>query len=219
MADTLTLAAARRSDTGKGAARSIRRTGRVPAVIYGHDRPPEPLVVDAAAVERLLAGVHAASTLFDLAVDGGAPVKALIREIQRNPLQQSDILHLDFFEVRANEKVTVEIPIHLTGTADGVRNFGGVLDQVMHKLQIRVLPADLPGSIDLDVTTLGIGKSLFVRDLKLERIEVMHDGSLPICSVVAPRTEEAAPVETAEAPAEPELIRKPKPEEEGETAE
>jgi large subunit ribosomal protein L25 len=82
-----------------------------------------------------------------------------------------------------------------------------------------VLPADLPSSIDLDVTALGIGKSLFVRDVHLERVEILHDPKLPICSVVAPRTEEAPPTATAEAPAEPELIRKPKPEEEGETAE
>jgi len=220
MANSPSIAATRRSDTGKGTARSLRRAGRVPAVIYGHDRSPEPLMVDAAALGRLLASGNAASTIFELAVDGDAPVKALIREIQRNPLRQTDIIHLDFLEIRAHEKITVEVPVHLTGTADGVRNFGGILDQVMHKLQIRVLPADLPASIDLDVTPLGIGKSLFVRDVHIERIEIMHDPKLPICSVVAPRTEEAPPAAAAaEAPAEPELIRKPKPEEEGETAE
>ena len=219
MASSPTIAAARRSGTGKGSARSLRRAGQVPAVIYGHDRAPETLVVDAAALQRLVATGNAASTIFELAVDGGPPVKALIREIQRNPLRQTDIIHLDFFEIRAHEKITVEVPVHLTGTADGVRNFGGILDQVMHKLQIRVLPSDLPSSIDLDVTALGIGKSLFVRDVHLERIEILHDLKLPICSVVAPRTEEAPPAGTAETPAEPELIRKPKPEEEGETAE
>jgi large subunit ribosomal protein L25 len=219
MAQNQTLIAERRPDSGKGAARAHRRAGRVPAVIYGQGRSPEALVVNAAALERFLSAGHAASTIFELSVAGSTPVRALIREIQRNPLRQTDILHLDLLEVRADQKITVEIPVHLSGTADGVRNHGGVLDQVMHKLQIRVLPADLPTSIDLDVTNLAIGKSLFVRDVRLERVEIMHDPGLPICSVVAPRTEEATPAAAAEAPAEPELIRKPKPDEEGEAAE
>ncbi|MDH4348759.1 MAG: 50S ribosomal protein L25, partial [Gemmatimonadota bacterium] len=102
MARSPSIAATRRSGTGKGTARSLRRSGQVPAVIYGHDRAPEPLVVDAAALQRLLATGNAAATIFDLAVDGGEPVKALIREIQRNPLRQTDIIHLDFFEIRAH---------------------------------------------------------------------------------------------------------------------
>lgn len=215
MAQLATLQTERRAQTGKGVARSLRRAGKVPAVIYGHHRAPEALAVDKAALGRLLTGISAGSTILDVSVDGGAPVKVLIREIQRNPLQASDILHLDLYEVSANEKVTVEVSIHLTGTADGVRNHGGVLDQVMHKLQIRVFPADIPASIDIDVTPLAIGKSFFVRDLKLEKVEILNEPNQPICSIVAPRTEEtAAPAAAAEATTEPELIRKPKAEEE-----
>jgi large subunit ribosomal protein L25 len=220
MAQSATLQASRRAGSGKGAARSLRRAGSVPAVIYGHDRPAEALSVDAASLGKLLGSIAAASTILDVAIEGQPPVKALIREIQRHPLRATDILHLDLYEVRADEKITVEVPVHLVGTADGVRNFGGVLDQVLHRLEILVFPADIPSHIEVDVTNLLIGKSIFVRDVKVEKAEVLNAPHLPICSCVAPRTEEvAAPVATAEAPAEPELIRKPKPEEEGEAAE
>lgn len=220
MAQQASLQAEPRSASGKGVARTLRRTGRIPAVIYGHHRAPEALSVDSAAFLKLLSGITAGSTILDVTVGTGTPVKALIREIQRNPLKATDILHVDLYEVSANEKITLEVPVHVTGTADGVRNFGGVLDQVLHKLQIKVFPADIPTSIDVDVTPLGIGKSIFVRDIKVDKVEILNEPSLPICSVVAPRAEEVAtPVATAEAPTEPELIRKPKAEDEAEVKE
>ena len=219
MAQSVTLQATRRTGAGKGAARSLRRSGSVPAVIYGHGRPAESLAVNAATLGKLLGGISAASTILDLTIEGQAPVKALIRDIQRHPLRATDILHLDLYEVRADEKIRVEVPIHLTGTADGVRNFGGVLDQVMHKLEILVFPGDIPAHVDVDVTNLLIGKSIFVRDIKVDKAEILNAPNQPICSCVAPRTEEAPTPVTGEAPAEPELIRKPKPEEEGEGAE
>lgn len=220
MAQQASLQAARRAASGKGVARSLRRTGKIPAVIYGHHRAAETLTVDSAALLKLLSGISAGSTILEVSVDGDAPVKALIREIQRNPLKATDILHVDLYEVSANEKITLEVPVHVVGTADGVRNFGGVLDQALHKLQIRVFPADIPTSIDVDVTALGIGKSIFVRDVKVEKVEILNEPSLPVCSVVAPRAEETVtPAVTAEATAEPELIRKPKAEDEAEAKE
>ncbi len=210
---TAQLTATRRTGTGKGTARTLRRDGRIPAVIYGHHRSPESLALESAAFGKLLSGITAGSTILDVTVDGQAPVKALIREIQRHPLRSTDILHVDLYEISANEKITLEVPVHLTGTADGVRNFGGILDQVLHRIEIRVFPADIPASIDVDVTNLGIGKSIFVRDLSLPKVEILNEPSLPVCSCVAPRTEEAAPGAAAEATAEPELIRKVKPEE------
>ncbi len=217
MAHQATLQVASRAGTGKGAARTLRRDGKIPAVIYGHNRAPESLSVDRAALGKLLAGISSAgSTILDVTVDGGAPVKALIRDIQRNPLRNTEVLHLDLYEVSADEKITLEVPVHLVGTADGVRNFGGILDQVLHRLEIRVFPADIPERVDLDVTLLGIGKSLFVRDVKLPKVEILNDGSLPICSIVAPRTEEAPTPVAAEPVAEPEVIRKAKVEEEAE---
>jgi large subunit ribosomal protein L25 len=217
MAQQANLQVATRSDTGKGAARSLRRTGKVPGVIYGHHRQPEALAIDSGALNKVLIGISAGTTILDVVVDGRPAVKALIREIQRDSVRPAEILHLDLYEVKADENVTLSVPIHLIGIPDGVRNFGGVLDHVLRELEIEVLPADIPEHVELDVTALTIGHSLFVRDVKIEKAEILNDPDTPVCTVVAPRTEEApAVVEEVAAPTEPELIRKPKPEDEGE---
>jgi len=173
MAQQATLQADTRKDAGKGAARTHRKGGRVPAVIYGHDRAAETLTIDSAALSRLLSTTSVATTILDVTIDGRAPVKALIREIQRHPLRATDILHLDLYEVKADEKITVEVPIHLTGTADGVRNHGGVMDQVMHKIEIRVFPADIPEHVEVDVTNVAIGHSIFVRDITVSKADIL----------------------------------------------
>jgi large subunit ribosomal protein L25 len=133
-------------------------------------------------------------------------------------VRPADIIHLDLYEVHADEKVTVEVPIRFVGIPEGVRNFGGVLDQTMHSLEIKVFPADIPEQIDVDVTALNIGGSIHVGEVTVPKAEIMNDGDQTVCTVVAPRTEEvAAPVvEEAVAGTEPELIRKPKAAEEGE---
>lgn len=216
----MTLSAQTRQGKGKGAARSLRRAGQVPAVIYGHGRAAEPLALDDTMLQKVLLTAHG-STLLDVAIDGKAPVKALLREVQRDALRPTTVLHVDLFEVRADEKITVQVAVHLTGTADGVRNGGGVLDHTLRELTIKVLPADIPEHIDVDVTPLLIGHSVHVRDVKVPNAEILNDAGLTICVVVPPRTEEvAAPAAEAAAAAEPELIRKAKAEgEEGEGTE
>jgi large subunit ribosomal protein L25 len=216
MANQVSLEARSRQDTGKGAARTLRSQGKVPAVIYGHGREPEALVIESTALIKTMMGATGA-TIIDVAVDGRPAVKALIREVQRNPVRPADVIHLDLYEVQANEKITVRVPVRLTGTADGVRNSGGVMDQSLRELEIEVFPGDIPASIDVDVTALTIGHSIYVRDVQVEKVKILNDPDIPVCSVVAPRAEEAAtPVAGAEAPAstEPELIRKAKPEDE-----
>ena len=218
MATQASIQAAPRDKAGKGVARALRRGGRIPAVIYGRGREAEAIELDNGALIKLLAQISAATTIVDVAVEGRAPVKALIREIQRNPVRPSDIIHLDFYEVHADQKITIEVPVKLIGTPDGVKNFGGVLDHIMHDLEIKVLPADIPEHIDVDVTALAIGQSIHVGDLPAnDRYEVMNGADQTICTVVAPRAEEVvAPVVEGEAAAvtEPELIRKAKPEDE-----
>jgi large subunit ribosomal protein L25 len=217
MAQQASLQVASRTITGKGAARSLRREGKVPGVIYGHGREAESVAVDTAVLNKMLVGISAGTTILDVAVDGRAPVKALIREIQRDSLRPAEIIHLDLYEVRSDEEITLEVPVHLVGVPDGVRNFGGVLDHVLRELEIEVLPSNIPEHVDLDVTTLAIGHSLFVRDIQIPNARILNDPDTPICTVVAPRTEEA-PAAIEEAPStEPELIRKPKAEDEDET--
>jgi large subunit ribosomal protein L25 len=213
------LGAQRRSDAGKGAARQLRMTGRIPAVIYGHGRQPESLSLGEAELERVLTGLEIGSAIFDLDVDGSS-VKALVREIQRHPFR-AKILHVDFLEIRAGEKITLQLAVHLTGAPDGVRNGGGVLDQALREVTIRLLPTDIPDRLDVDVTELRVGQSLHVSDLQIPNAEILTDPSTTICSVVAPKLE-AEPVEgvvEAVETAEPELIRKPKDEDEVEESE
>jgi large subunit ribosomal protein L25 len=216
MAQTVALGAQRRSDAGKGAARQLRMKGMIPAVIYGHGREPESLMVGEAELVRVLTGLEVGSAVFDLDVDGSS-VTALVREIQRHPFR-AKILHVDFLEIRAGEKITLQLAVHLTGSPDGVRNGGGVLDQAMREITIRVLPKDIPNRLDVDVTELRVGQSLHVRDIQIPDAEILTDPGNTICSVVAPKVE-AEPVEGEEVEveeAEPELIRKPKDEDEDE---
>ena len=216
MAQQATLQADTRKDAGKGAARTHRKGGRVPAVIYGHDRAAETLTIDSAALSRLLSTTSVATTILDVTIDGRAPVKALIREIQRHPLRATDILHLDLYEVKADEKITVEVPIHLTGTADGVRNHGGVMDQVMHKIEIRVFPADIPEHVEVDVTELMMGQGVRIRDIvQGVKWTPVSDTDTMLVHVVAIKVVEEAPAAEAvpvagATPAEPEVIKKGK---------
>src|SRR6266568_1750852 len=219
MAQIVSLAASPRQATGKGGARQARFRGRVPAVIYGHGRDTQSLEVEAKALEKALQGVEPESTIIELAVEGKT-VKTLIREIQRHPLRP-DIIHVDFYEIHAAEKVTLKIPVHLVGNPDGVRNAGGVLDQVTREVEIEVLPENIPVRVELDVTALKIGDSLHVRDLNIPHATIPTLAELTIATVVPPRAEEvAAPApEAATEVAEPELIRKVREGEEGEEVE
>lgn len=218
MAETVTLKAERREQTGKGAARQLRLQGKIPAVLYGQGRDSQPLVLKALDLEKAMQGIAGGSILIQLTVNDSKSVRTLIREIQRHPTRL-DITHVDFYEIRAGEKITLDVPIHLVGVPLGVRSAGGVLEQFLREVEIEVLPKHIPGRVELDVTDLTIGHSMHVRDLEIPRVEILTDLESTICTVVPPRVEEVAPVEPVEEEeaVEPELIRKPKAEEEEET--
>jgi large subunit ribosomal protein L25 len=209
------LGAETRSETGKGVARKLRAAGRVPAVIYGHAREAQALSLVARDLDKLLSTIAAGSTVVELTV-GKATTKTLIREIQRHPVKP-EILHVDFMELVAGEKVIVDIPLVFVGIPEGVRLSGALLEQIVHSIEVRVDPSNIPNHIDVDVTNLAMGHSLHVRDLKLPRgLEVLTDEDATICAVIAPRAvlEETPAEGEAAAPAEPELIRKTKEDEE-----
>jgi len=218
MAQFVSLQANPRTAKGKGAARQSRFRKKVPAVIYGHGRVTESLEVDAQALEKALTGIEPASTIIELTL-AGKKARTLIREIQRHPVRP-DIIHVDFYEIRADEQVTLKVPVHLSGTPEGVRNAGGVLDQVTREVEIEVMPEHIPDRVELDVSALTIGHSLHVRDLHIPNATILTQSDLTIATVVPPRAEEvAAPTpEAAAEVAEPELIRKVR-EEEGEAGE
>ncbi len=206
-----TLTASSRAETGKGAARKIRQAGNIPCVIYGHGREPQSLTVNARETEKLLKGIATSSTVIELSIDGKS-ARTLIREIQRHPFKRH-VLHIDFQELVAGETVTVKCPIVYVGTPEGVRLEGGLLDQVMHELTIEVDPSNIPNHIDVDVSSLKLGKSMHVADIKVPAgITIKDDAGATVCVCSAPKVHADAPAEGTAA--EPELIRKPKPEDE-----
>jgi len=211
---TASLAGETRTETGKGVARKLRAAGRVPAVVYGHAREPQALSLTTRELEKLLSTISTGSTVVELTL-GGATTKTLIREVQRHPFKKQ-ILHVDFQELVAGEKVSVEIPLVFVGVPEGVRLSGAILEQILHTIEVLVDPSNIPNHIDVDVTNLAMGHSLHVRELTLPAgLEVLSDEDATVCAVAAPRAAvEETPAEGVEAIAEPELIRKPKEEEE-----
>ena len=197
---TAKLSAQPRDKSGKGAARALRREGRVPAVIYGHGREPQSLSVPTRELDRLVERVAAASTVIELDLDGRT-LRTLIREIQRHPIKRS-VLHVDFQELVAGERVSVKVPLVYVGTPEGVRVSGGILDQIMHEVNVEADPASIPNHVDVDVSGLGIATTLHVSDLKLpEGVTALDDPSLPVCTVAAPRVSEEIPGFEIEPPA------------------
>jgi large subunit ribosomal protein L25 len=162
-------------------------------------------------LEKLLSHIAAGSTVVELTL-GGATTKTLIREVQRHPFKKQ-IMHVDFQELVAGEKVIVDVPLVFVGVPEGVRLSGALLEQILHSIEVRVDPVNFPNHIDVDVTHLAMGHSLHVRDLTLpEGLEVLTDEDATICAVIAPRAAVEAAAEGDAVP-EPELIRKTKEEE------
>ena len=199
-----TLKASRRDQSGKGAARKLRGTGRIPAVLYGHGDRTESLSLDAHELELLLNHISSGSTLISLDIDGRR-TDVLIRELQKHPFKP-EVQHVDFLQVHGDETLTLSVPVRLTGTPTGVRDDGGVLDQVLYELEIECLPRHIPESLDIDISNLGVGEQLRVHDVSMPDVTILNDGDLPIASVLEPRTSTAE--DEAEAgTAEPEVVR------------
>ena len=209
---TATLSATTRTDTGKGVARKLRGQGQIPGIIYGHARTPQPLAIPTRELEKLLSRISADNTIIELSL-GGSNARALIREIQRHPFKK-EILHIDFQEVVAGEKVTVRVPLALTGTPVGVRLNGGIIDHIIRELTISVDPANIPNRIEVDVTELDLGGSVHVSQVKVpEGVTVLDEAEAAIVVIATPRAAIEASAEGEPTTAEPEVIRAKKPEE------
>lgn len=212
MARSVTITAQTRDETGKGAARTARREGRVPGILYGHGEESVALSVDARELQKLVSTISVDNTIVDLDMNGES-YKVLIRELQRHPFRE-DFLHIDFFHVVMDEMIHVEIPILITGVSTGVKNKGGVLDHQLRELEVYCLPGNIPEKVELDVSELDIGDSIHVRDITLPDIEVLTDLDRSVVAVLAPTVIE---VEEEEEPEEedlePEVIGRGKAEE------
>jgi large subunit ribosomal protein L25 len=209
----------RREGTGKSVARKLRRDGVVPAVLYGGARP-ETITVDPRAVLRIIAGHQGTTQLLSLTFDGESGSKmAIIRDMQFDPVTD-DILHVDLQEVSADRAITVSVAIHPVGEAIGVKDTKGILNLVMHEVEVSCLPTNIPERIDVDVTNLAIGDVLTVRDVTPPPgVRIVNDPGQAIVTVSPPMAEEevAPAAAAAVTPAEPEVLTERKPKE-GEAA-
>lgn len=184
------LTAARRQQTGKGAARSLRREGRIPAVLYGGGRDNAALSVDIHDMEILLNKVSPSQALLDLSFSGGGAEKrtVMIKELQIDPVKFK-YLHVDFYEVKMDQQITTTVPVAAVGTSKGVEE-GGVLQIIRRELEVNCLPGDIPEQIEIDITNLDIGDSVHVEDIRLgEKIEVPYETNFTILTVVSPAME------------------------------
>ena len=217
MSQAFTVEAEPREDFGKNAARRMRRTGRIPGVVYGGGGPVIPLTVDPGGIRRILHSESGHNAIFTLEIRGKAPARVMIRDWQSEPVR-GDLLHVDLVRIALDAKLKLKVPIHVTGEPEGVKVQGGIFEFVLREIEVECLPDNIPEAITVDVTPLTIGRNLRVADLPVgPKVKVLTDANRVVAHVVALRAEEEEkPAEVAEAaPAEPEVIRKGKAEEEG----
>jgi large subunit ribosomal protein L25 len=198
---TYALEAHPREKLGSTGAAALRRAGKVPGVLYGHETKPVALALDARALDELL---HAGGKnhLLVLTIAGGASDTALIRDVQRDPLSRK-IVHVDLQRVSATEEVAASLPLVTVGVADGVRNFGAVMDVIVHAVDVKAPANALPEQIEVDVTALGVGGHVVAGDLVLPpKVKLAMDPHALLISIEPSRTEAAAAAEAAPAPAD-----------------
>src|SRR5437868_324746 len=220
MAKQVKLAAERRDAIGRAAVRKLKARGVVPAVVYGGKEKPQPLQVLRRDVSVMLSHAAGETILVELEIAGEKTTRtAMVQEVQHSPVG-GDVLHIDFHAISMDEEVEADVPLEPIGTANGVKNFGGLLEQSLRALTVSCLPRDLPDKITVDVSNLNIGDSIHVRDIKLPNgVAAKVQPELTVFSVLAPTVEEEPVVPEAEAAAAgPEVIKEKKEEGEGATS-
>ena len=219
--EKVSIQAEYREGRGKGAARSLRRDGKVPATLYREGKA-QSIQLSRKELSKLINSVAGEQVMVDLQFADGNKKLALLKDFQVDPIR-SELLHTDFFEVSLTETVKITVHIATHGEPIGVKRDAGLLQHPTREILIECLPDKIPGKIDIDISKLEIGQALHVSDLKLEEgIKILTDPHEVIVNVVA-QAEEAAAAPAAEvvetAAAEPEVIKKGKKEEEAAAAE
>jgi large subunit ribosomal protein L25 len=212
--NTLLEAQPREAGT-KNDARRVRRDGKVPAVLYGAGKDSLSVSLDPRQVSRILHSETGYNTIFDLALDGGERTKAMIVDWQYEPIKGA-LLHIDLKRIAMDKTLTVNVPIVLKGEAAGVKQQGGILEQILREVEIECLPSDIPAHIEADVSELVFGKVLRVSDLPHgDKLKFLTDPNAPVATVITVKEEvvatpEAVAAEAGAVPAEPEVIKKGK---------
>ena len=196
---------------GSSNARRLRKTGFVPAVVYGDEKEPVSVKIDTHAFGQLLHHHASESLLIDIEIEDEGTLSVLVKDVQHHPVSD-DILHVDLMRVSANKPIAVDISLELVGEAAGVQA-GGVVDHVMHAIGVECLPGDLVETFEIDISALEIGDALHVSDLKLgAKFKILVDGEAIVATVAAPKVD-VEEDEVSDAAAEPEVITEKKEEE------
>ena len=174
-----------REGTGRSASRRLRKQDRIPAILYGKHTAPTTLAVEGTEFVRLVKAIGDNAALIELK---GTKDQALsiLQEVQRDAMTDR-YLHVDLHEVKADEKMEINVPVHTSGESTGVKNEAGVLEAASHSLRIRCLPKDLPAFIDVDVTELRVGHTIHIHELKpVPGVIFLGDKNQPVVSCVQP---------------------------------
>jgi len=205
------VATPREGRFNKNAARRVRVAGKIPAVVYGAGQDSVAVTVDPRVITRILHSDSGHNTIFDLDVTGASLVKAMIVDWQHEPIKGA-LLHIDLKRIAMDKAMRVSVPIQLVGVPVGVKTQGGILEHVLREVEIECLPADIPGHLDVDVSSLELNHAIHVSDLPHSgSIKFLGDEALTVAHVTAIR-EEVVEAETADATAaaEPEVAKKGK---------
>ena len=199
MAANKTLAATTRTGTGKGAARSIRRENRVPAVIYGGGEPAQPISLDYKTINQLIYAGHFLTTIFDIDLGDGKVERVLPRDYQLDVVRDTP-LHVDFLRLKAGSTLRINVPVHVVGTevSPGVK-IGGTLNVVLHTIELRVPADNIPEAITADVSAMGVNESLHISAIKLPEgcKPIIQDRDFTVVTIAPPAKVEEAPAPAA----------------------
>ncbi|MBI4432209.1 MAG: 50S ribosomal protein L25 [Candidatus Omnitrophica bacterium] len=223
--EQIKLKATVREDKGKEAAKRLRQTGHVPAVVYHRGEDPVPVAVSGKEIMQIMRNAGGENLLINLSIEGAKKTSAasgersrtsnmrivIVKEVQHDPVKRN-ILHIDFNEISLTEKIIVEVPVVALGEPVGVKQDGGILDHPLRELKVQCLPADIPQHIDVDVSGLALNGAIHVKDLKLSAaLKVLNDPEALLFQVKLPVEEKVE--ETPAEPQEVEVIREKKEEE------
>ncbi len=192
-----------REERGKQAAKRLRNSGMIPAVMYGHKEETISMSIETAEFMRLLRKEKGDNVIVNLFWDKKNSKKTVIKEVQRNPVT-SDIIHIDFQHLIPTEKIEIDVPIVLVGTPVGVKEEGGVVEHVVRKISVKCLPKDIPSHLEIDISELSIGASVHVADLKIKGGEILDRLDETVVTVITPRQYEIEEEKEEEAVAEEE---------------
>jgi large subunit ribosomal protein L25 len=207
---------------GSASARRLRRDGWVPGVIYSDGTAARTVSLPKHEFEQMLRHHTSEHVMIKIQIDGGKEESVLLKDVQHDALSDS-VVHVDLQKVAMDKKLHLEVPVELIGEAEGVKNQGGVLDHLLHYIEISCFPADIPESITVDVSALKLGDMLTVKDIPIDasKYTILLDADVGVASVSIPKVVEEPVAEDAVAAAatEPEVIREKKPEAEDKKAE